>query len=63
MTATVMIHPMKVLALERQIHGITASGTKARRGVVVVDPRVIPLGTRLYGKSLDGTKDNELLCS
>jgi 3D (Asp-Asp-Asp) domain-containing protein len=38
-------------------YGITASGTKARPGVVAVDPRVIPLGTRLYIQSLDGTKD------
>ncbi len=38
-------------------YGITASGTKARPGVVAVDPRVIPLGTRLYVQSLDGTKD------
>ncbi|MBP5427511.1 MAG: G5 domain-containing protein [Clostridiales bacterium] len=29
-------------------YGITASGMKAERGVVAVDPRVIPLGTRLY---------------
>ena len=29
-------------------HGITASGIPARWGVVAVDPRVIPLGTRLY---------------
>ncbi len=28
--------------------GKTASGTKARRGVVAVDPSVIPLGTKLY---------------
>lgn len=28
--------------------GITASGLPARYGVVAVDPRVIPLGTRLY---------------
>jgi len=26
----------------------TATGVKARRGIVAVDPRVIPLGTRLY---------------
>lgn len=29
-------------------HGITASGIAARRGIVAVDPRVIPLGTRVY---------------
>lgn len=34
-------------------YGITRSGTRVRRGVVAVDPRVIPLGTRLYIKSLD----------
>jgi uncharacterized protein YabE (DUF348 family) len=28
--------------------GITASGMKARYGVIAVDPKVIPLGTRLY---------------
>ena len=38
-------------------YGITASGTKARPGVVAVDPKVIPLGTRLYIQSLDGSKD------
>lgn len=38
-------------------YGITASGTKVRPGVVAVDPRVIPLGTKLYIKSLDGSKD------
>lgn len=30
------------------IKGTTASGQRARRGLVAVDPRVIPLGTRLY---------------
>jgi 3D (Asp-Asp-Asp) domain-containing protein len=29
-------------------HGITASGLRARHGIVAVDPAVIPLGTRLY---------------
>lgn len=29
-------------------YGITASGMKARYGVVAVDPKVIPLGTKLY---------------
>jgi len=38
-------------------YGLTALGTKARHGVVSVDPKVIPLGTRLYIESLDGTKD------
>ena len=28
--------------------GITASGIPARRGIIAVDPRVIPLGTRVY---------------
>jgi len=29
-------------------HGITASGVPSRNGVVAVDPRVIPLGSRLF---------------
>lgn len=29
-------------------HGITKSGIRARRGVVAVDPDVIPLGSRVY---------------
>ena len=29
-------------------NGITATGLRARRGIVAVDPRIIPLGTRLY---------------
>jgi 3D (Asp-Asp-Asp) domain-containing protein len=29
-------------------YGRTATGAVARRGIVAVDPRVIPLGTRLY---------------
>ena len=28
--------------------GITATGIRARHGVVAVDPNVIPLGTRVY---------------
>ncbi len=28
--------------------GITASGIPAKRGIVAVDPRVVPLGTRVY---------------
>lgn len=30
------------------INDVTATGAKARRGIVAVDPRIIPLGTRLY---------------
>jgi len=38
-------------------YGITRSGTHVRPGVVAVDPRVIPLGTKLYVKFLDGRPD------
>ncbi len=37
--------------------GKTATGIKPRVGVVAVDPRVIPLGSKLYIESLDGSKD------
>ena len=37
--------------------GITATGARVRRGIIAVDPRVIPLGTRVYievpGKAAD----------
>ena len=35
--------------------GMTASGRKPAYGVVAVDPRVIPLGTKLYIETLDGS--------
>lgn len=47
----------KVLTVEATAYsggGRTASGTRARVGAIAVDPRVIPLGTRLYITSMDG---------
>lgn len=38
-------------------YGITYSGTRARPGVIAVDPRVIPLGSNVYVESLDSTSD------
>lgn len=37
--------------------GITRSGIKARRGVIAVDPRVIPLGTKVYVEVAGKTPD------
>ncbi len=36
-------------------YGITATGMRAGYGVVAVDPRVIPLGSKLYIESADGS--------
>lgn len=35
--------------------GITAMGTSLRPGVIAVDPKVIPLGTKVYIEYMDGT--------
>ena len=35
---------------------MTATGMKAQYGVIAVDPRVIPLGSRVYVESSDGGK-------
>lgn len=39
------------------IHGKTATGMKTKRGLIAVDPKVIPLGTKVYVQSLDGKAD------
>ena len=41
-------YKLKVDAVAYYLPGRTASGVPVRKGVVAVDPRVIPLGTRLY---------------
>ena len=48
----------KVLTVEASAYsggGLTASGTSARVGAIAVDPSVIPLGSKLYITSADGT--------
>ena len=42
------ISRMKVDAVAYHLPGRTASGMQVRRGVVAVDPTLIPLGTRLF---------------
>ncbi len=45
---------MEATAYDPTAGSKTAMGTKARVGAVAVDPRVIPLGTKLYIESMDG---------
>ena len=52
-----MIIPMKVQETSRRILGLNSIWYKSKVGAVAVDPRVIPLGTKLYVESLDNTKD------
>jgi 3D (Asp-Asp-Asp) domain-containing protein len=41
-------------AKEPGLNSTTASGMKAVKGVVAVDPKVIPLGTKVYVETSDG---------
>lgn len=45
---------MQATAYDPTAGSRTAMGTKARVGAVAVDPRVIPLGSKLYIESMDG---------
>lgn len=45
---TASAYRLEVDAVAYHLPGSTASGLQVRKGVVAVDPRVIPLGTRLY---------------
>ena len=39
---------LKVDAVAYSLHGRTALGIRTRKGVVAVDPKIIPLGTKLH---------------
>ena len=41
-------HRLRVEAVAYHLKGRTALGIRTRRGVVAVDPKLIPLGTRLH---------------
>jgi 3D (Asp-Asp-Asp) domain-containing protein len=38
---------MRFSATAYAIDGLTASGTRARKGIVAADPKVLPLGSRI----------------
>jgi uncharacterized protein YabE (DUF348 family) len=42
---------------DHPLFGITYTGVRVKKGIVAVDPKVIPLGTRLYVEGLDGLPD------
>lgn len=50
-----MYELLRVIATAYCLTGTTATGTQVRSGTVAVDPRIIPLGTKLlvsgYGRS------------
>ncbi|WP_036730217.1 3D domain-containing protein [Peptoniphilus mikwangii] len=45
---------MQATAYDPTAGSLTALGTKARVGAVAVDPKVIPLGSKLYIETMDG---------
>jgi 3D (Asp-Asp-Asp) domain-containing protein len=42
------MRPMRVTATAYALRGRTARGTYVKKGTIAVDPRLIPLGTRIY---------------
>lgn len=48
------VYVMQATAYDPTAGSRTAMGTRARVGAVAVDPRVIPLGSKLYIESMDG---------
>ena len=45
---------MRFSATAYAIEGITAAGTRARRGIVAADPRILPLGSRIRVSNAGG---------
>lgn len=45
---TTPTYRLKVDAVAYHLPGVTASGMPVKRGVVAVDPKLIPLGTRMF---------------